>query len=553
MNSGAVSIRIQKLLLLVTLLVTLGMAPNVMLDPINLPKLLLLTLFSLTLIAILISFGHYRTIYLSHKHAFLGSILFLLSMTISLFANKPTWHQFFGDYGRNTGFLAYACLVVIFVSASLIGSKDFGYKLLASLMLATVINVAYGLLQFIGRDPFDWANPYNVIVGTLGNPNFVSALYGIGATAALAFIVQVPRFGSKFLLATLIVTSLYLAYKSDSIQGLFVAAAGFTVVVYLRFIRRLSNLMKVLYTGLVGAMGLLVTLGTLQIGPLAQSLYQDSITYRGDYWRAGWNMTLENPVAGVGLDNYGDYYRATRSLEATLRRGPEVTSNSAHNVFLDLSSFGGFPLLVSYLVIISLGVRSALRVLQTSRGYEPVIAGLVATWFGYLAQSAISINQLGLAIWGWVIPGAIIGYQINSEQSKEESTTNRFPSVLPAKVIVFSYLGAVLGLLIMIIPVQTDNQFLKALNQRNANDLIRITEKWPQTDFYIESTSRIFLENNLNKESLNLARLSVEKNPRNFRAWDLILKNPDSSALEKALALEKMQELDPNNRSLFQD
>jgi O-antigen ligase len=68
-------------------------------------------------------------------------------------------------------------------------------------------------------------------------------------------------------------------------------------------------------------------------------------------------MTIDNPIFGVGLDSYGDWYRRSRTIEATLRRGPDVTSNAAHNAFLDISSYGGFPLVLIYIVLIILVIN----------------------------------------------------------------------------------------------------------------------------------------------------------------------------------------------------
>jgi O-antigen ligase len=95
-----------------------------------------------------------------------------------------------------------------------------------------------------------------------------------------------------------------------------------------------------------------------------------------------------------------------------LRRGPDVTSNAAHNVFLDISAYGGFPLLLIYLALMVLVVISAVKVLKRSQGFNAGFVGLVAGWVAFQAQSIISINQIGLALWGWVWSGLIIGYEM---------------------------------------------------------------------------------------------------------------------------------------------
>ena len=120
-------------------------------------------------------------------------------------------------------------------------------------------------------------------------------------------------------------------------------------------------------------------------------------------------MTLDHPFFGVGLDSYGDWYRSSRGLISTLRSGPERTANTAHNIFLDISSNGGLPLAISYFAIIIYAFLSGIRVLRQNSNFNPVFVSIFSSWFGYLIFSAISINQIGVGIWGWILTGCVIG------------------------------------------------------------------------------------------------------------------------------------------------
>jgi O-antigen ligase len=84
---------------------------------------------------------------------------------------------------------------------------------------------------------------------------------------------------------------------------------------------------------------------------------------------------VDNPIFGVGLDSYGDWYRRSRTIEATLRRGPDVTSNAAHNVFLDISAYGGFPLVLIYIALMVLVIVSAVKVIKDHRALTLVLLG----------------------------------------------------------------------------------------------------------------------------------------------------------------------------------
>ena len=115
----------------------------------------------------------------------------------------------------------------------------------------------------------------------------------------------------------------------------------------------------------VGGLGLigssLVFLGLINAGPLAGYLYKPSLEARGFYWRAGIRMLIEHPFFGVGMDGFGDWYRRARTLEDTLFN-PGLASNTAHNVFIDIASNGGFPLIALYLAILGLVIFSITKV-----------------------------------------------------------------------------------------------------------------------------------------------------------------------------------------------
>ena len=84
---------------------------------------------------------------------------------------------------------------------------------------------------------------------------------------------------------------------------------------------------------LIGALG---TLGVFNLGPLARILYKSSITFRGEYWQAGMNMAKDNFFFGLGPDSYGLYYREFRNESATRIPGLNVTTDTAHNVLIDI-------------------------------------------------------------------------------------------------------------------------------------------------------------------------------------------------------------------------
>ncbi len=463
--------------------------------------------------------------------------------------------QLFGTAGRNTGFITYLAFSILFVVAMAASSVVFLGRFLMSALVVGVASLGYGIIQALDGDPIDWVNPYSPVFGFLGNPNFQSSLLGIlGAVVFTQLLSEsVKRQIKGSYLAYLFVT-IYVIKETDSQQGFLVLLIGsaFSLGV---FVNLRSKAIGYSYLGLavVGFVGVL--LGTLNKGPLASLLHKDSVTYRGDYWRAGWKMTLENPIFGVGLDSYGDWYRRSRTIEATLRRGPDVTSNAAHNVFLDISSFGGFPLVLIYLALMLLVVLSAVKVIKRSRGFHAGFIGLVAGWVAFQAQSIISINQIGLALWGWVLSGLIIGYEINTrgcevvaEKKTGKSAAKSVQTSASTSIAMFG--GLIIGVLVGMPPYLASTKYKGALETSNPTMIQEAAYIWPVDSSRMIQVAMTLNDNKLEDQGLQVALDAVERFPDNYSVWSTLSVMKKASDQQKYRALTQMKRLDPLNPTL---
>jgi hypothetical protein len=350
----------------------------------------------------------------------------------------------------------------------------------------------------------------------------------------------------------------FVIIKTDSQQGFLVLAGGIAIVGIIWISRSEFKVLTIPALIVSGIGAVFVALGSLNSGPLASLLYKVSVTYRGDYWRAGWKMTMEHPFLGVGLDSYGDWYRRARTLEATLRRGPEVTSNAAHNVLLDFSSNGGFPLVILYLALMVLAVISAIKLLKRSTGFDPALAGLIAVWIAYQAQSIISLNQLGLAVWGWIISGLIIGYEINT-RTKEVSIEVKPPASkgrnvkksvnngVPAKTLVSMVAGGVVGLLVGLPPFIASAQFKSAFTSGDAAKVEKSASIWPDEPMRYGQIGLVLQANKLDAQAQKVVDAGLLKFPNEFGLWSLAASLSTATPEQIAKAKEEMKRLDPNN------
>jgi hypothetical protein len=377
----------------------------------------------------------------------------------------------------------------------------------------------------------------------------------LGSIVFAQFFVKSLKLQLKALAGLYLLVSLYVIKETESQQGFLVLAIGIGVLVGL-YLHSRRKMFGITYGLLSMGVFFTVLFGILNKGPLATILYQDSVTYRGDYWRAGWNMTIANPIFGVGMDNYGDWFRRSRTLEATLRRGPEVTSNAAHNVFLDISSNGGFTLLAIYVTLIVLVVISAIKVFKRETGFNPAFAGLVAGWLAFQSQSIISINQIGLAIWGWVLSGLIIGYELNTRGREVAEITPKKgrmaakPAQTSAGSVIALFVAFVIGVLVAMPPYLASAKYKVALETSNPTIIQEAAYIWPLDASRMIQVSTTLNENRLEDRGLEVALNATSKFPESFEVWAALSTMKKVTEEQKAEALAQMKRLDPLNPNL---
>jgi hypothetical protein len=177
--------------------------------------------------------------------------------------------------------------------------------------------------------------------------------------------------------------------------------------------------------------------------------------------------------------------------------------------------------------------------------FDPLFAGILGCWLAYLAQTLISINQIALAVWGWVLMGAIIGYEINTRVTDSKISIQRNKSSTGAVII-----GAVVGAIIVVPAFLADFQFRSTVESGNVNKIMQSVEKWPQSVTRMSLAAKIIREGGFPDQALVISTQAIEKFPKNFEAWQELTLNPKVSESLKAEALLVMKQLDPLNPNL---
>jgi hypothetical protein len=527
-------------------------------DPVNVPKLLVVGVLASSALGLLLS-SNLKSRINSQWNILAPVLVFIAVMLFAVISSKsPLSQNFYGSYGRNNGFVTYLFLALILCSALAL-REGAGFVLLAkALFFAGLINVAYCFWVICFGDFIGWSNPYGNILGTLGNPDFIGAFLGMFFAAYLGY--GLGKDASKIFKLSMLFVLPITAFEivdSHAIQGRVIAVLGTGIVAFFYLRSRFSSLIVALYSALSVIIGLLAVGGALQIGPFTKYIYKTSVSLRGQYWLAAWNTGGSHPFSGIGMDSFGDWYRRSRDAHALELPGVNTVVNAAHNVWLDMFAFGGWPLLLSYLAILLVTAVSIVRVVTRQKEYDATFVALTTAWIGYQAQSVISINQIGLAIWGWVLSGALIAYELASRQVSDNSSVSNIKrshkstqnGQQPFGVMVAIFSGLV-GLLIALPPLTADAKWRSAQLGRTAQGI----EATMHSSYFNPENATKYLTNIQTLEASSLFDLShkyaleaVKWNSESFELWKVLYLIKNSTVDEKAQALVNMKRLDPLN------
>jgi O-antigen ligase len=530
-------------------------------DPISVVKMTVLTSFAFMILALILYSKKSMFEQLDKKLLLVSTLFVVFIFSTFLFSGAPKSQQFWGMFGRNTGILSYISLLIVFVGACLVAVPIFYRNIVNALISTAVPMTLYCIIQMLGKDPIGWS--LQQTFGTLGNINFLSAFLGLVIAACFAMAIDCEIMLTKrILLALLAVTDFYIAASTGSIQGVLIAIAGVAVVLFI-WMGKLakSTLLRSLYSLISVSAACVGAFGLANKGPLAAFLFQESNVLRTDYWHAGWQMTTDKPVFGVGMDSYGDWYREARGSISTLRGSPDRTANTAHNIFLDISSNGGFPLLISYIALLYFCVRAIFRLLNQSKGiYDSTFAALGAVWIAYQVQALVSINQLGVGVWGWLFSGALIGYEACTKSKVQLGTQNKSRNwisqnrrkLLPAAAGLSAIAGFALGFALSFPALHADSKHFAALKSGSIQNLISSSKMPGTTAFHMSQVIQKASSANLQSEAREVDERLINRFPRDYFGWVARYDLAATSPAERLAAINSLRKLDPFNPTIPQ-
>ena len=528
-------------------------------DPINLPKLYVLVLFASIVLGLsLPALFNISKLLSGAQRASLYLIgLFVAGLTISTIATDVNYTAIFGEYHRNNGFLTYLAMAILMAGGIYAFNLKSSLKYFKFYAVAGLILTFYGFLQGAGKDPVGWVIDYNPFITTLGNPNFTSGFLGIAGIAIFLLALESKQRHVQVLWALGLLADLYILRKSASIQGLFGFLIGVTLIVIVKLwiLNKKYGQVALVLSGILGAP---IALAIFNVGPLAAKLYQGTLRNRLDYWHAAINMFKEQPIFGIGIDRFGEYYREY-AVQIQVVQG--LTTDNAHSVYLHLLATGGLLLFIPYILLIGYVTYVGFKALIESTGEEKLhIGGIFGIWVSTLVVNIVAIDNIGVAVWFWITGGVLVSVSSKTNQAKETKSVKQnlaFP---------WPTLASALSLTIALVittpaVVSSHSSFVLKNNSNNLSATSFVTELNNQVKGNQNNIHNLIVLNDIALRqgeielSLDISKRIREIDPRSFYGQYLpAIAYEAISSPKKAIAYrEKLLELDPwGNSNMIQ-
>lgn len=522
----------------------LGIAPYLLMDSVNPIKL-----FTVSLLAtgyLLITILNIKVFASIRDNLIIWLVLSfaLLSVVIIFTTQNNLSQQLYGVVGRQSGLIFHLALCGLLLAGNLYASDQLLKNTVKAFFFAGSITTAYGVLQVLNLDPLTWSYKTDWVAATLANPNFYSAFLGMFICIMLPFIFVNKSNSLRLLLVFGVIVSFYIILKTASQQGVILVLIAFAVTLffYLKS-RNLGRRWLITYLSLASMSFLILILDILQKVPWQPILYKTSVSARGDYWQAGIAVINKYPLTGVGFDGLREQYGLVRD-PLSLTRGDQLDLDASHNIFIDKGVAGGIPLLLLYLAILTTVLFAIQRLAKNFTIFNPALVAVISCWIAWVAQSVISIDNVGVTSWGWYLSGVIIGL---AALSKEAVTSNpelgsRFSLKNAGKIYI---VGVVIGGLLAMPLVAREFRYVKSIERGDAQGLQAAALQFPQDVFRIGRAAELLKEYKIEKESIFLARAGVKNFPESYAAWAVLYTSPWVTQEERDEAKVKLFELDP--------
>src|SRR3989344_2258034 len=351
-------------------------------------------------------------------------VAFLGAYILATLASVEPAKSFFSDFDRHWGFLTISHLFLFFfILRGVFSGREAWRRLFTVSVAASSMVALYGVYQFFFQD-------IGRIYGTIGNPALLSSYVLFNAIIAFWLALDMARSTREkifFWTAVFVNAGVTLMTGTRATALAFVAALAVLFVGYLLFYRHKSKRMKkalmVAGGALICAIVLVVSFRTSDVvqknNTLSRLVNISSSSATGQTrlfaWRAAWEGFRENPLLGVGPENFNVAFNKYFDSDFYTYEKIETEFTRAHNIFLEMLATAGIVGLIAYLAVFCSFLFLVFRRVQTGIASRHFAIAGYAFVAAYVVQGFFSMDALTS-----VLPLILLFAYAESLGSKEE-------------------------------------------------------------------------------------------------------------------------------------
>lgn len=442
---------------------------------------------------------------------FLGMASALILATVF---SSNRFVSFWGSHARQQGFLTQCAYLVLFLIAVTCLNTGFRLNRLWSVLVwGSAPVVIYGLLQWVGLDPFQWeVHANSSMISTVGRSNFLGSylVLVIPLTAAFWLAEDVRKRSRRLLVGSLLIGQfavLTLTLARSAWIGLAVAACVALLLGLLTnrpAVKRGRAQRWFLVGGLLLSI-LLLSTSLTRGGPAAKSgsdiqqrlqslfdLNSGSTAARIAIWQASTKLVKDRPLLGFGPERLDPVFWRVFPPQLVYYQGRDVVVDRAHNLWLDLAITMGFCGVIAFAVMCLVWGRVAWRGLVTS--IEPrtrlLWLGIIAAVTGHLVDMEFSFEVTTTAVVFWLLLAT--GFALSEKQQAGSRRNHErimvgfrvrreVPTLLLAAILVMAFIVLSISTARL---VRADLAFRETQNEQLAMEVrrehaIRAIRLWP--------------------------------------------------------------------------
>ncbi len=355
-------------------------------------------LTQLTALALLVFVvpGHWQAC----RHCFSGPIGLavgggiLAALLSTVFSLSPR-QSLLGEVDSHAGLGHVLALAVVFAAARMVGTQS---RWWTSASVGLAIACVYALVQMLGLDPLQWADlsefhTWNRPASTMGHPNYLGGYAVLVLPMLLLLFVEGNR-RTRVAIGLLAMVTLLVVVATLS-RAAWLAALTAAITLWCLWPQRpslrWSGAVCFGFLLIVGLAGLL--LGDRFVGSLTERLTGLVVSPgRWPIWQGAWQVFLEHPWLGSGLDTFCPAFLRVRT-PAYWQVEWGLVPRRAHNEFLHALATQGLVGATAYLALAATLAWTVVRVWHEQPQQRRLVAVLASILVAFYVQ-----NLFGFAV-----------------------------------------------------------------------------------------------------------------------------------------------------------